>query len=130
MAKFCAPLIVVVWIIEPSKVLAAVPKVIAAEYVCVPDVVTSASRSETPLTVKEFASAIAAFKSSTPVSAIAPTPWLPPTMPSKLICTVLPPVVTVKFLFVLPSLLTVSSKVIISPLVVKVVFLPRTTAPL
>ena len=51
-------------------------------------------------------------------------------MPSKLICTVLPPVVTVKFLFVLPSLLTVFEKVITSPLEVKVVFLPRTTAPL
>ena len=51
-------------------------------------------------------------------------------MPSKLMCTVLPPVVTVKFLFVLPSLLTVFENVITSPLVVKVVFLPRTTAPL
>ena len=95
-----------------------------------PDVVISASRSEAPLTVREFASAIAAFKSKTPVRAIAPRPWLPPTMPSKLICTVLPPVVTVKFLFVLPSLLTVFEKVITSPLEVKVVFLPRTTAPL
>ena len=51
-------------------------------------------------------------------------------MPSKLICTLLPPVVTVKFLFVLPSLLTVSPNVMTSPLVVRVVLIPRTTAPL
>ena len=29
--KFCAPLTATVWIVEPAKVLAAVPKVIAAE---------------------------------------------------------------------------------------------------
>ena len=94
-----------------------------------PDVVTLASRSEAPLTVKEFASAIAAFKSNTPVIAIAPRPWLPPTMPSKLMCTVLPPVVTVKFLFVLSALLTVFENVITSPLDVRVTLALKVTAP-
>jgi len=50
-------------------------------------------------------------------------------MPSKLICTVSPPVVTVKFLFVLSALLTVFENVITSPLDVKVTAALKVTAP-
>ena len=102
---------------------------VAAEYVCVPVVVTSAPKLDTPLTLNEVASVIAAFKSRAPVIAIAPTAWLPPTIPSKLISVELPPVASVKFLLVLFALLTVSSNVITSLLVVKVTAALKVTAP-
>ena len=50
-------------------------------------------------------------------------------MPSKLMCTVSPPVVTVKSLFVLSALLTVSENVITSPLDVRVTLALKVTAP-
>ena len=50
-------------------------------------VVTSAPTFDAPETLKDVALVIAAFKSNTPVIAIAPNELEPPTIPSKLIST-------------------------------------------
>ena len=92
-------------------------------------VVTSAPTFDAPETLKDVALVIAAFKSNTPVIAIAPNELEPPTIPSKLISTELPPVVIVKFLFVLSALLTVFENVITSPLDVRVTLALKVTAP-
>ena len=79
--------------------------VTAPEYVCIPEVLTLAPKSETPDTVNDAAPAelsevfcIIALRSNAPVIAIAPNGFVPPTTPLNLTVGVLDPAVIVKAL--------------------------------
>ena len=109
-------------IVVPVNVLSAPLNVTAPEYVCIPEVLTLAPKSETPDTVNDAAPAelsevfcIIALRSNAPVIAIAPNGFVPPTTPLNLTVGVLDPVVIVKALAAVTSLSTVEPNTIVSP---------------
>ena len=86
-----------------------------------------APKLDAPLTLNEDADKIAAFKSRSPVIPIAPTAFVPPTIPSNL--TALEPTLNVKFLAVELDELTVPPKLTTEFVVVKVLAADNVVAP-